>query len=235
MLWGRDAGPCRMCVEVVACSYWGGCCRKSSAETWRCPEADQEERAPERFYWKRGGTLGVWPHCRLKCRPQLLLGPRKPSDNSSLPRKNWKLGWTWFLWFLSAILGIKYFVFYYYFFLLCVLKAAVRWCHLGLLLPLPSRPQQHPLEPQWRLRRLLWRKYNVVDHTCSTPNETLLYHVRLSHEWHVSSNLWQGAKLIWLQPSQGHEQHVPENNSAIVQVSVRQSWELGCLWLCAPT
>lgn len=116
----------------------------------------------------------------------------------------------------------------------CVLKAAVRWCHLGLLLPLPSRTQQHPLEPQWRLRRLLWRKYNVVDHTCSTPNETLLYHVRLSHEWHVSSNLWQGAKLIWLQPSQGHEQHVPENNSAIVQVSVRQGWELGCLWLCAP-
>ena len=117
---------------------------------------------------------------------------------------------------------------------LCVLKATVRWCHLGLLLALPSRTQQHPLEPQWRLRRRLWRKHNIVDHTCSTPSETLLYHVRLSHEWHVSSNLWQGAKLIWLQPSQGHAQHVPENNSAIVQVSVRRSWELGCLWLCAP-
>lgn len=33
MLWGRDAGPCKACVEVVVCLYWGGCCRESSAET----------------------------------------------------------------------------------------------------------------------------------------------------------------------------------------------------------
>lgn len=33
VLWGRDAGPCRACVEMVVCLCWGGCCRKSSAET----------------------------------------------------------------------------------------------------------------------------------------------------------------------------------------------------------
>ena len=226
MLWGRDAGPCKACVEVVVCLYWGGCCRESSAETWRCPEVDQEERTPERLYQKRGGSLGVWPHYRLKCRPQLFLGPWEPSDNSSLPRKNWKVGRPDFCGsFLHCNSGNQ---------LLCVLKAAVKWCHLSLLLLLPSRTQQHPLEPQWRLRRLLWRKHNIVDHTCSTSHEAFLYHVQLSHEWHVSSNLWQGAKLIWLQPSQGHKQHVPENNSAIVQVSMWYSWELGCLWLCAP-
>lgn len=116
---------------------------------------------------------------------------------------------------------------------LCVFKTASSLCNIALLPPNPQNPPA-PFTARVKTEESPLTKKLYCRLHLFYPNEIFLYHVQLSHEWHVSSNLWQTAKLIWLQPLQGHWEHIPENNNAIVQVSLQQGWEVGCLWLVPP-